>query len=148
MGALGGKNNRDHLVWHFSLDGSYSVKGGCKLIRDQNLFHSQNETGSNSSNAPIFSSKWIWKLGVQNKVKHFLWRVWSNSLPTRSNLERLGIQVNMVCPVCEGPPETGVHVLVDCSFARQALARCGLPTAPINSIGWDSVHLISSFIGH
>ena len=42
----------------------------------------------------------IWKLSIPSKIKHFLWRALINSLPTKMNLKKRGVQVWEVCDRC------------------------------------------------
>ncbi|XP_024035529.1 uncharacterized protein LOC127899286 [Citrus sinensis] len=60
----------------------------------------------------------IWKLKVPAKVKHFIWRVGVNVLPTADNLRRRQVELASICPICNAADESIVHCLVNCSFAK------------------------------
>lgn len=47
---------------------------------------SSEASDSVGTSANHFTVGWIWKLGVLNKIRHFLWRMACNSLPTQSSL--------------------------------------------------------------
>ena len=64
----------------------------------------------------------IWKLNVPPKVQTFLWRAYSNYLPTRDNLSRRKIQVEATCELYCQEPETVAHILWKCPFARNVWA--------------------------
>jgi len=57
-----------------------------------------------SSKAPIqveiLDWRKIWAVDLMPKVKHFLWRLATNSLPWRKNIKRRGMQLDTICPVC------------------------------------------------
>ncbi|XP_030970761.1 uncharacterized protein LOC115991163 [Quercus lobata] len=61
------------------------------------------------------SWKIIWKLKVPEKVKHFLWKACTNSLPTKDNLLKRKILKESGCARCSGDSESVVHALWSCS---------------------------------
>ena len=48
------------------------------------------------------------------KIKHFLWKSVSNSLPTKSNLVNRKILQDLTCHLCSSAPENVVHALWGC----------------------------------
>lgn len=60
----------------------------------------------------------IWKLKVPNKVRHFMWRASSESLPTNSNLFKRHILSDSSCSLCEDHPEDVLHCLWLCDYAK------------------------------
>ena len=60
----------------------------------------------------------IWKLNIPPKIKHFLWRALINSLPTKLNLKKRGVQVWEVCERCGAEKEDTNHILWLCPSAR------------------------------
>ena len=68
------------------------------------------------------TSKWlwngIWKLKVPNKVRHFMWRASSESLPTNFNLCSRHILPDNNCALCEDHPEDVLHCLWLCDYAK------------------------------
>ena len=74
------------------------------------LEKSNRATVSDPSAQKSFWNK-IWKLGVPNKVKLFLWRACSDALPTKVNLERRKIIVDLVYSQSLDCPETSLHAL-------------------------------------
>lgn len=66
-----------------------------------------------------------------------LWRIGSNSLPTKENLIlRLGSNDNL-CPLCESAVKTCIHLFFKCPIARAIwfAGKWGLKSdnAPVNS---------------
>lgn len=55
----------------------------------------------------------MWKCLIPNRVKHFLWHLWTDSLQTKCNLNRRGKSIDDVCAALR---ETIVHVFIDCDF--------------------------------
>ena len=72
----------NRLIWAKSKDGKYTFRSAYRmaLAREE----------ANQS-----SSRWrkIWKLNIPPMIKHFLWRALINSLPTKLNLKKRGVQV-------------------------------------------------------
>lgn len=80
-------------------------------------------------------------------MRHFLWRVLTNSLSSRVHLARRLVQLEVVCPRCGLEPEDTVHALFDCGFARLCLSKRGLDASNFPSNAWGSIDLIFSFLG-
>lgn len=78
--------------------------------------------GSGETNNSEGLNMWaaIWKTYVWPKVQVFMWELAANVLVVRSNLARMGIQLNPTCPSCEDI-ETREHVILGC-WARQVWA--------------------------
>ncbi|XVF34727.1 hypothetical protein REPUB_Repub18cG0084000 [Reevesia pubescens] len=60
----------------------------------------------------------LWKSVVPPKVKFFLWRLFWNILPTRSNLNAKGIACDHLYVVCGRHPKSTFHVFFNCEFSR------------------------------
>lgn len=108
----------DRLVWHYDEWGLYSVKSGYKVARQ--WLQSVNSSASSSTNGSAYEKLWkhLWKAHIPPKVKNFTWKVCHDILPTKVNLRRKGVGVQMECGVCQGEEETAAHVLLSCPFAR------------------------------
>jgi hypothetical protein len=90
-------NLEDWLAWYFDTKSLFSVKSAYKVAvakRDRlpGLDTSTSRSGSDNKNQ--FEWYKIWQLKVPNKVKIFMWRFAHNSLPTRRNLVRHGIDID------------------------------------------------------
>ncbi|KAL0014227.1 hypothetical protein SO802_001296 [Lithocarpus litseifolius] len=110
----------DILIWPKSSDGEYSVKTGYKVLCEESLGDMASASGTNNG-----ESLWsrIWKLQVPGKVKHFLWRACSDSLPTKQNLWRRKIIACPNCEACNSYPENTIHALWSCEEIRDAWER-------------------------
>ncbi|KAF4385363.1 hypothetical protein G4B88_026646 [Cannabis sativa] len=84
---LGSSDCADRWCWHYSSNGSYTVKSGYAVALDV----------------------------VPQKVKIFLWRMYHQALPTNSQLIRRKVLVQPVCRRCGEESETPEHALVFCS---------------------------------
>nr|POE73951.1 putative ribonuclease h protein [Quercus suber] len=105
----------DTLVWRPEKSGCYSVKSGYKLLCELPI------PDLNRLQVPVSSQgfwKCIWKLNVPGKIKHFLWRACSNSLPTKENLLKRKILQESSCPRCSVASESVVHALWSCDCIR------------------------------
>lgn len=106
----------DRAAWLHSVDGKYSVKTGYKFW--QNSMAANNTQGSGWSQ--------LRKLEVPQKVKIFLWRFCRNNIPVRNLLRGKGVQIPILCPMCESDIEHLLHVFFDCDFAKQCWNVVGL----------------------
>lgn len=70
----------------------------------------------------------ICKAPVPNKVKNYLWRLARNILPSRCNLSKTGIQLDLNCPLCNDGVENADHMLMHCKFMKLALFSSQLGT--------------------
>ena len=98
----------DTLVWRAEKSGCYSVKLGYKLLCNFPFFDSNRPQGSDSMKC-LWKS--IWKMKVPGKIKHFLWRACTNSLPTKENLMKRKIIQDSSCPRCSNCSESVEHAL-------------------------------------
>lgn len=94
------------LTWAYSNDGLYSVKTAYMLGK--------------SCNFDNFHQAWVilWKLDTTPKVRHFLWRVCTGSLPVRALLKRRHMLDEDNCPWCIDMAETLNHALFHCPTFR------------------------------
>ncbi|KAM6550952.1 hypothetical protein CsatB_000760 [Cannabis sativa] len=67
----------------------------------------------------------FWHLKIPPKVKNFIWRAVTNTLPTCLELVSKNVDLSSLCPVCHNAAETASHVLLNCSFAFSCWERCG-----------------------
>lgn len=58
--------------------------------------------------------KEVWQAPVIPKVKHFLWRIFKGSLPTRVELRRRHMSESGLCAMCGIEEETVLHASVQC----------------------------------
>ena len=73
----------DTLVWRSKKSGCYSMKSGYKFLCEL-LIPDTNRPQVSDSMKNFWKS--IWKLKVLGKIKHFLWKACTNSLPIKENL--------------------------------------------------------------
>ena len=67
----------DKLLWHFTKNGEYSVRSGYYAALAHN---SVPETSKTVNTSALW--KTLWDLRVANKIKHFLWKLSNQWLPT------------------------------------------------------------------
>ncbi|KAF2308445.1 hypothetical protein GH714_009740 [Hevea brasiliensis] len=98
----------DLQFWKHDKRGSYSVSSAYKL---------QTQESDTAVGNKKFWKK-LWSIPAAPKIRNFLWRAVSGSLPTRSRLCSRHVPTTEVCPLCNVDCESVKHVLVECSFAR------------------------------
>jgi hypothetical protein len=72
--------------------------------------------------SPLAEAAWfsLWGLKIQARLKHLLWKIAWDILPSRANISRFVVQAAeeaWVCPFCKGPLETLTHIFLECSLA-------------------------------
>jgi exonuclease III len=105
-------SSADKWSWVPSPSGLFSVKSAREISLT---------TASRSS--PLSPANWqaLWGLKIQARLKHLLWKIAWDLLPSRANIGRFVISEDSnawVCPFCKGPLETLSHIFLDCNLAR------------------------------
>ncbi|KAL6270249.1 hypothetical protein ACE6H2_027160 [Prunus campanulata] len=107
----------DRLIWHFDKKGFFSVRSAYQVARRLMLMEDEMASSSTESYGTKFW-KHIWEANVPPKVRHFIWRVAQNILPTKDRLITRGVDGNLLgCVFCGKTEESAVHVLLFCPFA-------------------------------
>lgn len=98
---------QDKLVWVANSKGEFSVKSDAKVIQ-----------------APVLAVpchpvwKLLWKSKLHERLKTFVWRIGSDTLPTNLKLHlKMGIG-DPCCPLCLGAEESTVHLFFKCPVTR------------------------------
>ena len=101
----------DLLCWSLSTNAIYTIKTGYGMLCTKPI----KDLASIMSSGPPkqFWSK-IWKLKVPNKIKSFLWRACTDSLPTKCNLIKRKVLLEPTCSLCLKEPEFIPYALWDC----------------------------------
>ncbi|XP_059436514.1 uncharacterized protein LOC132169501 [Corylus avellana] len=124
----------DKMVWRATPTGIFTVKSAYFLEQER----SHGEGGASSKgNGWKFFWKLIWGLSIPNSTKVFLWRACSNLLPTRDNLLRRGMDLEVGCFLCSQETETILHVLWECPAARDVWGVCDRKIQKMGSLGPD-----------
>lgn len=108
-------NSKDRLVWTLTRNGTFTVRSAYhKLV--------QLKTGNQQpSNTDGKLWKKLWSLKTMPKIKHFLWKCVSDSVPSSERLARnFGGEIS-TCAMCSLSYETTDHILMHCHFTRAVL---------------------------
>ena len=117
---------KDKRGWG-SLSGSYSVSEGYKRF-------------TVVPHAPPNPAQWkfIWDFPSLPKIDFFCWTAAHQSILTRDNLRRRGMEGPSRCPLCLSDVETVSHLLLLCPFAQEVW-RGVLKLEPANFDFPDSI---------
>ncbi|KAF4347508.1 hypothetical protein G4B88_020631 [Cannabis sativa] len=102
----------DSWMWHYTVDGSYSVKSGYYVASQLNLT-------ATSPSKDEFSIWWkkFWKLHLPNKVLNCNWRGFHEILPTSKGLQKRSILPHSNCLICGFSNESNGHAVFWCRVA-------------------------------
>ncbi|CAN1762611.1 Putative ribonuclease H protein At1g65750 [Linum perenne] len=96
----------DQWVWGGENHGQFSIKSAYKLIHDC----------ADPSSTDPWMTIWNWK--GPNRVRFFLWLAVQDKLLTNGSRVRRHMTTDGSCPICHAAEETTIHVLRDCTFAK------------------------------
>lgn len=94
---LNHQNSQDKLIWKKNGAHKFSVRIAYQVV--VRLKHPNHAKHSSVQAHSSFGGK-IWKLIVPPKVGTFLWRACSDCLPTRENLQKKRVRVEVTCELC------------------------------------------------
>lgn len=99
------------MIWGPNAKGDYIVR---------TTYHLCQEAG-NVDTTFTHNHAWntIWNLDVQPKVKDFVWRACTSSLPMRMRLRDKGVDFPSLCMVCDCEGENVWHALINCYRSRR-----------------------------
>ncbi|GLT41227.1 hypothetical protein SLA2020_153080 [Shorea laevis] len=100
----------DRLIWLGTNNGKFSVKSTYKYTW-QLIFGSEHHDHDQVL-LPIW--KVIWFLNVPPKIKHVLWRIIWEILPSHDILLSRGTDVELGCGICSTIEESYFHLFFDC----------------------------------
>lgn len=106
--------SKDSLIWNYNKSGDYTVRSGYWLNT-----HDPGYVGPYTvmPHGSLEIKNRRWKLPIQPKIKHFLWKALSKALATATRLSSRGVAIDTKCPRCLGAEETINHVLLTCPFS-------------------------------
>ena len=87
---------KDKLIWGVLSSGLFTVRSAYFLEHER-----KSKAKGEGSEPKGGEGKTIWKLKVTNPAKVFLWKACSNILPTKDNLQRRGIKMDVLCNFCK-----------------------------------------------
>ncbi|KAG7599332.1 Ribonuclease H domain [Arabidopsis suecica] len=105
----------DGVIWNYNKSGDYTVRSGYWLHTHDP--HSVCPTLEIPHGSLLLKNK-IWKLPIQPKIKHFLWKALSKALATATRLRSRGVAIDIMCPRCRRSEESINHVLFTCPFTN------------------------------
>ncbi|GJT71754.1 RNA-directed DNA polymerase, eukaryota, reverse transcriptase zinc-binding domain protein [Tanacetum coccineum] len=101
---------KDRWIWSLEGCGEFSVASVRKVLDDRSL--------------PVVSSKTRWIHAVPIKVNIHAWKVRLDSLPTRLNISKRGMDIeSILCPICDKEVESSSHIFFTCHIAREIFRK-------------------------
>nr|GFA30922.1 RNA-directed DNA polymerase, eukaryota, reverse transcriptase zinc-binding domain protein [Tanacetum cinerariifolium] len=117
-------DRKDGWSWSLAGNGDFSVASIRKELDDRLL--------------PLISTKTRWIRAVPIKINIHAWNVKLDSLPTRLNISKRGIVIDLIlCPICNMEVESSGHFFFTCRLARdlfeKTLAWWDINVSEVNS---------------
>ncbi|KAK6159609.1 hypothetical protein DH2020_006923 [Rehmannia glutinosa] len=123
--SLSSSTSNDLWCWHFNKNGKHSVRSAYHTYLESEFSPLRSASIATSSAGPNPLWKTIWKLKIQPKIKLFLWRNCSSSIPTPDNLARHGL-TDSSPPICSSPDNSASHIFFSCPFPTSVWRHAGL----------------------
>ncbi|GKB77117.1 RNA-directed DNA polymerase, eukaryota [Tanacetum coccineum] len=100
----------DRRIWSLESSGDFSVASVRKVIDDKML--------------PYITTKTRWIKSVPIKVNVHAWKVKIDSLPTRLNISRRGMDIdNIMCFICDNGVESSRHLFFTCHLVIDIIRK-------------------------
>ncbi|GJW29957.1 RNA-directed DNA polymerase, eukaryota, reverse transcriptase zinc-binding domain protein [Tanacetum coccineum] len=100
----------DRWIWSLESSGDFSVASVRKVIDDKLLLD--------------VGTKTRWIKSVPIKVNDHAWKVKIDSLPTRFNISRRGIDIeSIMCSICDNGAESTSHLIFTCHMVRDIIRK-------------------------
>ena len=134
----------DSNVWAWSKNGLFTMRSAYRVSLKLLRKTSPTRPTGDSSNKTKVAQLWktVWKLNCPDKIKHFLWRVCKEILPTNYRLAVRKVSINDHCGFC-GDCESLGHILWDCKVSVEVwremdigLPRLNQPTRDFMDVVW------------
>ena len=106
----------DVLIWKETNHGNYTTKSAYKMLWKH---ATMSKPGPSDPSAHSAFWKEIWSLRVPTKVRHFVWRACTDSLPTKKNLFTRKVTRSPTCDTCRSEVEDTVHALWGCQSLKE-----------------------------
>lgn len=132
---------KDKMIWQLTTNGAFSVKS---VYHHALLMNKSHKRDSSKGYAIDPMWKQMWKIQVPNKVKNFLWRSSTNSLPTMANLKLRKVTPNGLCPICSYEEETVIYLVWNCPTSLDVWAKTKCHKWP--SRMKDMAHLFNNML--
>uniref|UniRef100_A0A803NT49 Reverse transcriptase zinc-binding domain-containing protein n=1 Tax=Cannabis sativa TaxID=3483 RepID=A0A803NT49_CANSA len=110
----------DELIWNYTVDGEYTVASGYTMMQIE-------KKGAETSDKSILRKWWkeVWHSNLTPKMKNFVWRVCHSWVPSKSELVKKGIKMDIICSGCWSNVETISHALWHCPRLRSVWKEAG-----------------------
>lgn len=106
---LSAENNEDVVYWGKEASGQYTVKSAYRLLQEQKKLWMREDQTSTWRKA--------WRIKARSKVLNFMWRAFSNCLPTIVMLRQKNVPVETIFQLCKVGEESVKHLLCQCPMA-------------------------------
>ena len=127
--VLTSRRGEDKLIWCREKNGTYSICSAYRLLCEET---SANEPGCSDTGVWKLFWKKVWSVRVPHKVRQFLWRACTESLPTMVNMQRRCIVPTAQCSFYHFEDEDVRHVLWSCPGLGLSCPR--LQAVPTSSL--------------
>ncbi|KAF4391640.1 hypothetical protein G4B88_030791 [Cannabis sativa] len=120
----------DSWMWHYTADGTYSVKSGYFVASQLDQFDP-------SPSKSWFAVWWkgFWKTSLPKKVLIFAWRGFHDALPTYAGLQKRKVVDHTNCPICGFSVDSNSHAVFLCRGFKKIWKE--LRVSMLNNLSMD-----------
>ncbi|CAN0846303.1 LINE-1 retrotransposable element ORF2 protein [Linum grandiflorum] len=125
----------DKLTWACSPNGNFSVNSAYHLALDNGIAPNSDYRLSFGPHICDDSFwKTIWGRSLPPKLKIFLWKIFTNSLPLNLPLSTRISNVQPSCPVCSSESESREHLFLNCWVTKACLQSLPIQVVPVDNL--------------
>ena len=133
----------DSLIWSKKPSDVFTTRSAYKLLASD---ASASSPGSANSHPQKSLWRGVWMLQTPNKVRHFIWRAYNNSLPTMDNLLHRHIIQSDCCNICRTHPKDILHVVWGCTELASMWSTLSWAHQSASPLPGDFTNLFSRFL--
>ena len=115
--ALSSNLPEDMQIWATTANGRFNVRSAYMLAMGSAPGNRVASALDNSNMRKFW--KYLWRINIPHKVKHFAWCACKEILPTKENLKRRKVIENSWCDSCLAHEETTGHLFWSCSHTQE-----------------------------
>lgn len=117
---LNSSPSEDEIIWAPEKKGSFSVKSPYHLA--QNIKTASKDSSLDASNLKD-TWKYFWNIKIIPRAKICVWKILNDISPSKTNLNKKGMDIIPLCDLCKSKEESTTHVVWLCKFSKEIWSK-------------------------